>query len=250
MLFSKIEIFISAMKILIHPKGRISYLMQKGVSIASFNINNALVNIIPDIKTIIDVGANIGQYALASHRFYPNSQIFSFEPVPICYRQLKENTKKNTNIHSYNYALGNQNSEIIFFQNDHTHASSALNVSRYQKEKVPKTKDFKEIKVKCFRLDDFPFEYSFLSPILLKLDVQGYERNVLEGASNFLQKVDYIVLETSFIPMYDNEPLFDEMHTHLKEKGFKLMAPIGALPDTNLAIPQLDMLYKRINSDS
>jgi FkbM family methyltransferase len=222
--------------------------MHKGVSIASFGINNALLNIIPDIKTIIDIGANIGQYALAAHRFYPNSQIYSFEPVPICYKQLQENTKAISNIHSYNYALGNQNREITFFQNAHTHASSALNVSKYQMDNVPKTKNFQEIKVKCLKLDDFPFEHNLLTPILLKLDVQGYERNVLEGASSFLQKVNYIILEMSFIAMYDNEPLFDEMHSYLKEKGFKLVAPIGALPDTNLAIPQLDMLYKRISN--
>ena len=99
-------------------------------------------------------------------------------------------------------------------------------------------------------MDEFKFEQPLIAPILLKLDVQGFEKNVLEGASVLLEKIDYLVLEVSFISMYEGEPLFDEMHTYLKEKGFKLVAPIGALPDPNLAIPQLDMLYKRVDSVS
>lgn len=238
------------LKILFHPNGGITYIFRPNVSIASFNILEALTKFIPDIKTIIDVGANIGQFALATHRFYPHTIIHSFEPVPNCFQKLTDNVDGICNIHTYNFALGNQNSEISFFQNAHSHASSALKVSNYQKENIPKTKDYQEIKVQCLRLDEFKFEQPLIAPILLKLDVQGFEKNVLEGASLILEKIDYLVLEVSFISMYEGEPLFDEMHTYLKEKGFKLVAPVGALPDANLAIPQLDMLYKRVDSVS
>lgn len=238
------------LKILFHPNGGITYILRSNASIASFNILEALTKFTPEIKTIIDVGANIGQFALATHRFYPHTIIHSFEPVPKCFQKLTDNVEGICNIYPHNFALGNQNSDISFFQNAHSHASSALKVSNYQKENIPKTKDYQEIKVQCLRLDEFKFEQPLIAPILLKLDVQGFEKNVLEGASVFLEKVDYIILEVSFISMYDDEPLFDEMHSYLKEKGFQLVAPIGALPDANLAIPQLDMLYKRVDSIS
>lgn len=246
----KLQQILATMQIIFHPLGGIKYIIKKGASIASFQINNSLYQFGINLKTIIDVGANIGQFALATHRFYPQAIIHSFEPVPDCFQKLTDNVEGIYNIHTYNFALGNQNNEISFFQNAHSHASSALKVSKYQKENIPKTKDYQEIRVQCLRLDEFKFEQPLIAPILLKLDVQGFEKNVLEGASVLLEKIDYLVLEVSFIPMYEGEPLFDEMHTYLKEKGFKLVAPIGALPDPNLAIPQLDMLYKRVDSVS
>lgn len=249
-MFKKFQQLLSTLAIIMHRHGGIKYVIHKSASLASFGIANALSKIDPTIKTVIDVGANIGQFATAIHQFYPSVQIFSFEPVPKCFQLLQKNVKSLRYISVFNLALGSENGKISFFENAHSHASSALKVSEYQKMNTPKTKTYKEIKVDCQRLDDFKFEKPLQTPILLKLDVQGYEKSVLEGATLFLNQVDFLLLETSFIPMYDNEPLFDEMHTYLKEKGFELVAPIGALPDTNLAIPQMDMLYKRITSDS
>lgn len=242
----KLQQILATLQIISHPFGGIKYVIKNGASIASFQINNSLYQFGINLKTIIDVGANIGQFALATHRFYPQATIYSFEPVPDCFQKLTNNVKGIYNIHTYNFALGNQNDEISFFQNAHSHASSALKVSKYQKENIPKTKDYQEIKVQCLRLDQFKFDRPLIAPVLLKLDVQGFEKNVLDGSSDLLEKVDYIVLEVSFISMYEGEALFDEIHTYLKEKGFKLVAPVGALLDSNLVIPQLDMLYKRV----
>ncbi len=82
-------------------------------------------------------------------------------------------------------------------------------------------------------------------PALLKLDVQGFEKEVLKGATNTLNKIDYLLFEASFVTMYKGEPLFEEMHTYVKEIGFELIAPIGFLQSENLQILQMDMLYKR-----
>jgi len=248
-MFKRLQQLLSTLTIIVHPNGGIKYISRNSASLASFGITHALSKIAPTIQTVIDVGANIGQFATAIRQFYPDSQIFSFEPVPKCFQLLQKNTKDLPCISVFNLALGLENGNISFFENAHSHASSALKVSDYQKINTPKTKTYKEIEVDCQRLDDFKFEKPLQTPILLKLDVQGFEKSVLEGATLFLNQVDFLLLETSFIAMYDNEPLFDEMHSYLKEKGFKLVAPIGALPDTNLAIPQLDMLYKRINSN-
>lgn len=231
------------LSILLHSKGG-KYIFQKSSSIASFHINEALSKIENKINTIIDIGANIGQYASASKQFYPESIIHSFEPVPSCFKQLKNNTLNQKDIYTHNLALGSSEGTIKFYQNEHSHASSALPVSGYQKENVPITRNAKEIEVKVSTLDTFTFSTLMPSPILLKMDVQGYEMEVLKGGREFLKKVDYVLLETSFTPMYENEPLFDDLHTYLKSEGFELLAPLDFLRK-NDKILQMDVLYKK-----
>lgn len=236
----------STLKILLHKKGGINYLVHKSASIASFNILVGISEFVPDLDCIIDVGANIGQFAIAANKFYPNAIIHSFEPVPSSFVALEKNITNIPNINIYNVALGDISGDISFYQNAHSHASSVLEVSNFQKSSVPKTRKFHAIKVQCYRLDKFLFKNPIQGTSLLKLDVQGFEKNVLIGAQNFLNQIDYIVLETSFISMYKNEPLFDEMHSFLKTLGFVLIAPIGIVPSTNFIFPQLDMLYKKV----
>ncbi|HAO08550.1 MAG TPA: hypothetical protein DCQ50_16590 [Chryseobacterium sp.] len=245
MIFGFLYRIITLMRILFHPKGGFGYLMNSSRSIASFGLNQSLSQLIPHLKTIIDVGSNIGQYAYASNRFYPNARIYCFEPVSTCFHQLEKNTGKISAITSFNSALGDTNGQITFFENKHTHASSALKVSEYQKSTVPKTQIFRETNVNSVKLDDFVFPRTIEQPLLLKLDVQGYEKNVLEGAKHFLNKVDFILLETSFISMYNNEPLFGTMNTFLNQHGFYLVAPVGDFSIHSGPIPQLDMLYQK-----
>lgn len=236
----------SIITILFHPKGGIRYLLSKVRSISSFNINLLLHDYSSDLKTIIDVGANVGQYAIASHRFYPNAIIHSFEPVPTTFLNLKANTTSIENIRVYSCALGDLEGKIDFYQNEHSHASSALEVSNEQKKALPITRNYKKIEVPIHTLDNFIFLSPITSPILLKLDVQGFEKNVLLGGEVFLKKVDYLLLEMSFVSMYNEEPLFDEMHEFIINKGFKLVGPVGALSSGSRQILQMDMLYTRI----
>lgn len=244
-MYQLIQKLLSIAKIILSPKGGLLYILSKARSVASFEINNSLFRLNSHIKTIIDVGANIGQYASASHQFYPNAIIYSFEPVPETFEKLKANTAKTENIKVYSCALGDTEGSIDFFQNEHSHASSVLEVSTEQKEAIPSTSNYKKIEVPVHKLDDFEFPSPLLRPILLKLDVQGYEKQVLLGGENFVKNVDYLLLEMSFIRMYNDEPLFDEMHDYIKSIGYSLVGPIGSLPSDNGQIMQMDMLYKR-----
>ncbi len=236
---------LASLKILFDKNGG-AYIFKPAASIASFGINRALQNALPSLRTIIDVGANVGQFAVAANRFFPDAKIFSFEPVPACYKSLEENTRRLNIIKTFNFAVGSTRSELTFYQNAHSHASSALEVSDYQKQSVPVTQKFKEIKVQAVRLDDFDFGEPLAQPILLKLDIQGFEKEALLGSLKLLEHVNYLLLETSFISMYKNEPLFDEMHAFISDCGFELMGPVGALETNGSIIPQMDMLYRKV----
>ena len=101
------------------------------------------------------------------------------------------------------------------------------------------------MEVEVETLDNISESLSLVSPVLLKLDVQGFEKEVLRGGEGLLKQIDFLLFETSFIQMYENEPLFEEMHEFVSHLGFKILAPIGLLRSKDQRIVQMDMLYKR-----
>ncbi|GAB2778934.1 [alpha-L-fucopyranosyl-(1-_3)-alpha-L-rhamnopyran osyl-(1-_3)-2-O-methyl-alpha-L-rhamnopyranosyl] dimycocerosyl phenol-phthiocerol 2'''-O-methyltransferase [Rhabdobacter roseus] len=245
--FNSIIRLFNLTKILFNPTGGIFYLSNSLASVSSFLITHKLFALSSSFSTIVDVGANKGQFAFAATRFFPNARVFSFEPVPETFTRLEKNIRKIPQIQAFQYGLGSTNGEINFYQNAHSHASSALPVSDFQKNEIPITAETTLIKVPIKRLDDVVQEWnmSLDGPILLKLDVQGYEKEVLKGASEFIKRVDYLLFEASFVSMYEGEPLFEEMHDFVRGLGFRLVGPVGSLQTDKEQIVQMDMLYKK-----
>jgi FkbM family methyltransferase len=222
------------------------YLMSsKRPSIASYQICRGIACHQSDFGTIIDVGANQGQFALAAAHCFPRARIYSFEPVPSVVATIKRNTQKESRIEICPVALGRGDGDITFFENAYSHASSALAVSEKQKKMRPETGNVKEIKVPLRSLDTWAFSAPLAGPVLLKLDVQGLERDVLTGGKRFLAQVDYLVFESSFTRLYVGEPLFDEMHNFVSESGFEIVGPVGILEGQRYETLQMDMLYRR-----
>ncbi|PSL47315.1 FkbM family methyltransferase [Chitinophaga niastensis] len=236
---------VDAAKVILRSGTRVTSLMKKGASIASTQVLHNCRHYIPRLNTIIDVGANKGQFALAAVNFYPKASIHSFEPVPSTYKILQSNTRKIIDISTYNFALGSKTGTLQFYSNAYSHASSALRVSILQQSLLPKTSAIQQINVPVKQMDALLDDIIFIAPVLLKMDVQGFEKEVLLGAVKSLQKIDYLLFETSFVSMYDGEPLFDEMHHFVKELGFEFIAPVGFLQSKKLQILQMDLLYKR-----
>ena len=85
-----------------------------------------------------------------------------------------------------------------------------------------------------------------MSPVMVKLDVQGYESYVIRGGSQTLRLVEYVIVETSFTPMYEGEVLLFELIKLMDEYGFLFLRPVGWLLDPmNGEILQMDALFSR-----
>jgi hypothetical protein len=100
-----------------------------------------------------------------------------------------------------------------------------------------------EKKVQVLTLNDFIKQKGVAIPDLIKMDVQGFELEVLNGASDILSKVKYLILEVSFVEFYAGQPLIDEIISSVVDKGFRLYA-FGKNTAVGKRIIQTDVLFK------
>jgi FkbM family methyltransferase len=221
------------------------YLLKGGRSLSSYLITARMRNYIPKADTIIDVGANMGQFALAAHVYYPSARIIAFEPHSEAFDELRKKTAKVPNITLHKLALGEKSGMMRFYANDYTLASSALEIHPNQIKLFPNTSRTHEIVVTASTLDEVFSGEHIDHPVILKLDVQGFEKRILQGGGQFLKQIDYLLFEASFVPMYHEEPLFSELHEFVSSLGFNLLAPLSFLEAGNMMLVQADLLYVR-----
>lgn len=244
-LISRIIVFY---KVYTVAKVPITYLFRKGKSLSSLKILYGVKRLFNDFNIIIDVGANQGQFSIASSFFFPKAKIFAFEPSKRVFSQLIENTKYIPNISTFQLALGDKVGTVSFYENEYSLVNSALEMSNYQKEQIPEYSKTTITEIEVNTLDNI-FKSNIIKmpqdKILLKLDVQGYEKTVLDGAINSLNQIDYLLFETSFTELYKGELLFPEMHSFLSSKGFELIQPLSFYEADNFEILEMDVIYKR-----
>ena len=132
-------------------------------------------------NTVIDVGAYIGSFAYPARHMLPEAQIYSFDPLPENIVAMKKNLEPFGKFTAFQTALGDHSGAMDFFVSDFAPSSSALEMGDLHKHAFPYAAEAHKIKVPVARLDDFISKMELKPPVLLKLDVQGFERVVLEG---------------------------------------------------------------------
>lgn len=172
-----------------------------------------------NIKVILDVGANVGQFAERFHAIIPDAKIYSFEPIKGCFDELKANTA-GLNIEVFNIALGEKEEQIEINISKHTPSSSLLEMADLHTEVFKGTEFEEKETITVKRLDDIAPQLGKLENILLKIDVQGFEDRVINGGAETIKKVDTIVIETSFQELYKGQLLFDGIYRQLVDLGF------------------------------
>lgn len=198
-------------------------------------------------KTVIDVGANVGQFAIACAKIFPGAQVHAFEPNPEAIIKLKRNTSSLSNVNVYSKALGEEVTELHLNINAHNHSSSLLKLADSHRNAFPSANEVGSVKVEVSTIDEIFKGKSLISPVLLKLDVQGYEAKVLRGSGQILNQTDYVVIETSFKLLYEGEIIFLEMVQLMESHGFHFSRPVGWLSHPRTGeILQMDALFTRV----
>lgn len=213
-------------------------------SVTSFEMLQRLARQGIRAATVIDVGANTGQFAVAAAKILGCERVISFEPQPSCIGCLSKISKALPQIEVRPFALGERVGEVTIKINSHSHSSSILPLSARHLKAFPDAVESGEVSVSMLTLDKAFENEALKEPILLKLDVQGYETFVLKGAIETLNRIKYVVMETSFVPLYDGEATFLQLLDSMNQRGFRFVRPIGFLEDPKSnEILQADVLF-------
>ena len=207
-------------------------------------INNFLKNNL--ITTVIDVGANTGQYALTLRRFGYHKKIISFEPGLVAHSKLLFNSKKDNNWKIYKkVGLGCNNFYEKLNISGNSVSSSFRPMNRLHITKEPSSKYIDSEQVKIIKLDDiFKKFYKKSKNIMLKIDTQGYEFEVIKGSVNSLKFIKCIQVELSFVELYKNQAHWLKTIKYLEKNHFQVVKVIEGFKDKkNQHILQADFFF-------
>ena len=195
-----------------------------------------------DKITIIDAGANVGQSVQKYKEIFPNAVIHSFEPVRKVYEQLEKNTRHYDGVSVYNMALGSQEGKITFYEyDDHVNSSALPMGSALSQHNV-----YHETQVECSTLDIQAAKNNINHINILKLDTQGFDLEVLKGASKLIKenKIDVVMIEHIVAELYKNSPKYSEQVKFFEDHNFQLVVSYRLNWDKGV-VTWFDSVYKR-----
>jgi FkbM family methyltransferase len=204
--------------------------LQGGLSETYEKLNNSWFQSL-GIDTVLDIGANTGQFTKTISSLLPTANIYSFEPLPDCFEKLQEFASKHSNIKAFNTGIGDRSGLMCFEKNAFSASSSFLKMTNTHNEAFPFTKKSSTVEVKISKLDDVCENLALGSSLFIKIDVQGYEDKVLKGGEKTVKKSKLVIVETSFLPLYESQPLFDDIYNIFRDWGFTCIGMIDQLTD-------------------
>lgn len=179
------------------------------------------------VRTVLDIGANVGQSALEMRAHLRDAQIYSFEPLSDCFQKLSSAMAGDTKFKAFPFALGAKNEQISIHKSAYSPSSSLVAMGKLHKEAFPHSAESHDERVEVRRLDDVAPELILKDDVLIKIDVQGFESKVIDGGDKTMRAARVVILENSFYELYVGQALFDELYERMKRLGFSYRGSIG-----------------------
>lgn len=194
--------------------------------------------------TVVDIGANRGQFALAARACCPNSRIIAFEPLAGPAKRFQNTSLRDdplTTLHPV--AIGPAAGTATMHVAAEDDSSSLLPITALQQSLFDGTSEVatETIHIEC--LSCRIKEEDLKSPALLKIDVQGYELSTLQGCEALLPRFSHVYVECSFVELYAGQALAPEVIAYLHERGFDLAGVYNVSYDSRGKAVQADMLF-------
>jgi FkbM family methyltransferase len=201
------------------------------------------------VTSVLDVGANVGQFGLDVRRYGFEGLIVSYEPVRETFESLSQTTKQHQPWKAFQIGLGAAESErTINISGNAGLSSSILEMGSLHLENFPGSATVAKQDILVSTIDK-QLEVLGLRPeeIVLKMDVQGFEAEVLQGASQSLSKIPLCYLEVSITPLYEGEVSFLPILIELSKYGHEVVDVFRGIKARDGRLLQLDILTKLTN---
>src|SRR5437879_3174691 len=179
------------------------------------------------IRTVVDIGANIGQFAETARLAFPEASLHCFEPLPACFAKLSRRLAGTPGVFLHNMALADTSGMWAMTQNPFSPSSSLREMSATHVREFPWTAGGEQLSVPVSTLDGALADLQFASPLLVKIDVQGTEDLVIAGGRGTLGQAMVVIVETSFESLYKGQQLFDEIYHLMRVDGFAYRGSVG-----------------------
>jgi FkbM family methyltransferase len=196
---------------------------------------------LPEVRTVIDVGAHRGQFSLVARKRFPNAVLFAFEPQA----RARDKYRSAVGIAALPFAIGRTNGTTILNVPAYSGAASLLPLTQAQFSLFPETGSLSSEEVQVRRLSEVVRLENIARPSLLKLDVQGYELEILRDIGPKLAHIDYLIVEAGCVACYEGQPLIDEVREFLRANGFSIMFEHSPLVGADGTITQRDLVACR-----
>jgi FkbM family methyltransferase len=205
-----------------------------------------------NIDLVLDVGANVGQYSSFLRELGYSKKIISFEPLSAAHAQLTKVSAADPLWQiAERMAIGNVDDEITINIASNSVSSSILPMVDSLVDANPSSAYVSQEQVRVSKIDTISKDYlAGYQNIFLKVDVQGFEKFVIEGAAATLPYIKGIQLEMSLVPLYEGELVVEDMLAFMGSMNYSLynVMPGFADPKTGRLL-QMDGLFFREDHD-
>ncbi len=196
-----------------------------------------------DFDFVADVGANRGQFSLVCRRIKPQARIAAFEPLPAPAAIYRALFRGDPGVRLHACALAPQRGEMTMHVSGREDSSSLLPISDLQSRNFPGTEEVGICRVPVGPLSDFVGREDLGGQNLLKIDVQGFELEVLKSAETLLSQFRWVYAECSSVPLYEGQALADEVVQWLKARRFDLIGRFNPSCGRDGTPLQADLLF-------
>lgn len=202
-----------------------------------------------DVRQCIDIGSNKGQFALLIRGVHPEAEIYAFEPLLKPFETLEKVFSEDTKFHCFNVAVGQDSSDTQINVSASNDSSSLLEITDLQVEIFPGTQKESIETIAVRPLKNYIEKFKRNQNTLLKIDVQGYELEVLQASACYLSEVRWVYVEASFKELYKDQAFAHEVITFLSSYNFRLTGVYNAGYSHGYCV-QGDFLFERDVSTS
>jgi FkbM family methyltransferase len=202
------------------------------------------------IDVIIDVGANVGQYARELRDLGFKGRIVSFEPLPVAFAELARQAARDAAWQAFQLAIGDHAGHATMHVAANSVSSSLLGMLPAHLEAAPYSRFVGDIQVEMVTLKDAIDRHVRAGErLFVKIDAQGYESRILAGATERLDRIQGLQLELSIVPLYEGSATLGTLIGEAERLGFTLMSIEPGFSDQRSGrLLQADGLFFRARS--